>query len=481
MRLSSYLSLLSALALWVGCKPSGPAVEVQWRFVGGAALQQQTNAPVLREALNLKESAEIRGLLVTNVARQLWTWTTGETNAPASVIPHAVVLADSLLDKLTLGQVFRATGARREWAVAFPTEGSGDALKTAWAKFFAAANSGATPEIVAVGPWLVGVSDSKFIKPGDVLKALAKIPAETGDGLRLEWKPATGPGVSLVAQLKDGVVRMNGKLAFTGLFPAKLPDWQVPRLVRDPLVQFAAVRWVEPLLERLPALRLAVGTEKPQQLFLWSYPATPTYPELRTYAAILGIDPAKRFQQVTEELKPLFDLAESNSAYEGKILIEPTLPRISLNGLPVITPPSMLVITNDVAPYLLVGAARPVFSTNRPPAELLQQMERPGLVYYHWEITGEALRNWVAIGQLSDMIVRQRPSVRTSVLRWTQALAKRSEVNSVTEASISGDREITVVRKSPLGLTGLELTELAQWLGESAPRDRMPRPQPRSR
>ncbi len=481
MRLSSYLSLLSALVLWVGCKPSGPAVEVQWRFVGGAALRQQTNAPVLREALSLKESAEVHGLLVTNVAQRLWTWTTGESNAPASVIPHAVVLADQLLDRMTLGQVFRPNGNRRDWAVAFPAQGTGEELKTAWTKFFAAANPSAVPDVATSGSWLVAVSDSKLLKPAEVLKTLAKIPAEAGDALRCEWNPAAGPGVSLVAQLKDGVVRMNAKLGFTGSFPAKLPNWQVPRLVRDPLVQFAALRWVEPLLERSSALRLAVGAEKPEQLFLWSYPATPTYPELRTYGAIVGVDAAKRFQQVTEGLKPHFDLAESNSAYEGNILVEPSLPRISLNGLPVVTPPSMLVITNDTNPYLLVGAARPVFSTNRPPAELLKELERPALVYYHWEITGEALRNWVAIDQLTDMISRKRPSIRTSVLRWTQALGARTEVNSVTEASITGDRQITVVRKSPLGLTGLELTELAQWLGENAPRDRMPRTAPRGR
>jgi hypothetical protein len=444
-------------------------------------LKQQTNAPVLREALSLKESAEVHGLLVTNVARQLWEWTTGETNAPASVLPHAAVLADNLLAQLTLGQVYRPTAGRRDWAVAFPAEGSGEALKTAWVRFFTAANAGATPEVATSGSWLVAVSDSKRIKPDDVLRSLAKIPAEAGDGLRFDWTPLTGPGVSLVAQLKDGVVRLNAKLAFADALPAKLPDWRVPRLVRDPLVQFAAVRWVKPLLERVPALRLAVGSEQPDQLFLWSYPATPTYPELRTYAAILGLDPGKRFQQVTEELKPIFDLAESNSAYEGNIVVEPSLPRISLNGLPVVTPPSLLVITNDVAPYLLFGAARPVFSTNRPPAELLQQVERPGLVYYHWEITGEALRNWVAIDQLRDMVNRQRPQVRTSVLRWTQAMAARSEVNSVTEASITGDRQITVVRKAPLGLTGLELTALARWLGEDAPRERLPRSQPRKR
>ncbi len=487
MRLLSCVSLVLSVLCWTGCKPSGPPVEAQWRFVGGNTLQQQTNAPVLRDILNLKEGAPVHGLLVTNVAEQLWILTTGETNVPASARAPGIEVAAGLLDKLTLGQTYRS-GTRRDWAVAFPVDGSAEALKAAWIKLFTAANPAAVPEVLTSGPWLVAVSDSKVVKPEEVLGRLAKIPAESGDGLRLELSPAAGPGLSLVAQLRDGVVRVNADLLFPGGagFPKKLPDWQVPRLVRDPLVQFTAARWVAPLLDRLPGLRLLAGDAEPSQLFIWGNPSSPTVPELRTYAALVGIDPQRRFDQIVKGLEPAFNVAESNSVFEGSIKVEPALPRISLTGLPLITPPTILVITNDESPYLLVGAARPVLSSNRPPAELLEQVQRPGVVYYQWEITGETLRNWTAVDQVRDMVRRQRAHIRASVLRWVQAVAAKTELNSVTEASITGDRQVTVVRKAPVGLTALELAGLARWLGEDAPSDRLRRtppgfPTPRSR
>jgi hypothetical protein len=488
MRLLSCLSVVLAVLCWTGCKPSGPPVEAQWRFVGGNTLQQQTNAPVLRDILTVKEAAPLYGLLVTNVAEQLWFLTTGETNIPASAVPHGAVIVDTVLSKLSLGQAYRGSGGRRDWAVAIPADAATDALKVAWAKFFAAANPAAVPEVAVSGPWLVAVSDSKRVTPAAVLGQLAKIPAEAGDGLRLELNPERGPGVALVAQLKDGVVRMNAKLKFTGgeAFPASLPAWQVPRLVRDPLVQFAAVRWPAPLLERLPGLKMITGDSRPSQFFIWGNPSSPTVPEVRVYGAFVGLDPQKRFQEIVNALEPVFNVAESNSVYEGSIKVEPTLPRISLNGFPLLTPPTVLVITNDVAPYLLVGAARPVLSSNRPPAELLQQVERPGVVYYQWEITGETLRNLTALDQVRDMLARQRAFIRSGVLRWVQAVAALTELNSVTEASITGDREVTVTRKAPVGLTALELVAVARWLGEDAPLDRSrrtgpPAPAPRNR
>lgn len=487
MRLLSCLSLVLAVCGWTGCKPSGPPVEVRWRFVGGDTLQRQTNAPVLRDVLTLKEGTPLFGLLVTNVAEQLWKLTTGETNMPASALPHGAAIAEALLSKLTLGQAYRGAGERRDWAIAFSADTGAEALKDAWSKFFTAANPAATPDVTSSGPWLVAVSDSKRILPSAVLTELAKIPAESGDALRLDLNPTKDPGVSLVAQLKDGVVRLNSKLKFpdSSAFPASLPDWQVPRLVRDPLVQFAAVRWPAPLLEQFPALRLLTGDTQPTQLFLWGNPLAPPVVDLRTYVAVVGIDPQKRFNEMVSRLEPLFNVAESNAIYEGRITVEPALPRISLHGLPSLTPPTLLVVTNDAAPYLLLGAARPVLSSNRPPAELVQQFDRPGVVFYHWEITGEALRNWVTIDQTRDMVLRDRAHIRAAVTRWVQATAGKTELNTVTEASVTGDRQVTVLRKAPAGLTALELTALARWLGEDAPVERTrrsgPPPLPRQR
>lgn len=480
MRLLSCLSLVLAVCCWTGCKPSGPPVEVRWRFVGGDTLQRQTNAPVLREALTLKEGAPLFGLLVTNAAEKLWQLTTGETNVPASALPHGAIIAEALLGKMSLGHVYRGAGERRDWAVAFSAEAGSDNLKEAWTKFFAAANPAATPAVTASGPWVVAVSDSKQFPPAAILTELAKIPAEAGDALRLDLNPAKGPAVTLVAQLKDGVVRLNSKLKFPGstAFPASLPNWQVPRLVRDPLVQFAAVRWPAPLLEQFPALRLLTGDSQPTQLFLWGNPLAPPVVDLRTYVAVVGIDSQKRFNEIVSGLEPLFNVAESNAAYEGRITIEPSLPRISLHGLLGLTPPTALVITNDTAPYLLLGGARPVLSSNRPPAELIQQFDRSGVVFYHWEITGEALRNWVTVDQMRDMVLRERAHIRAAVSRWVQALAAKTELNTVTEASVTGDHELTVLRKAPVGLTAIELTALARWLGEDAPLERTRRTVP---
>lgn len=475
------MAALAAGLLLAGCKRSGPAVETQWRFMGGAALAAQTNAPTLHAALHLKDSAIVRQLLVTNTARLLWRLATGETNPPARVLEPGMVLADRLVSGASLGQTLLPKSGPRVWVVALETGTNTAAVRAAWTNFFGAVavergGVAGTPVAETSGQWLVCVSDSAVLKPAEALLQLTKLTAEPGDALRVRLAVAGWPQAELTARLQDGVVRSTARVTFQEKPPATLPAWDIPESVRDPLVQFMAVRWLDPWLAHLPGLRTVLGAEKPGQMFVWSLPTPDKVALLQTYAAVMGINAPKRFEEIVAAVRPLYDVPATNREYGGNVILEPERQRLSLHGTPAL-PPMLQVLTNAGTPYLLAGGARPPRSTNPPPAELLGQIQRDKLVYYHWEITGEALRGWISVDQLRDMVLRRPMAVRGKMLNWVQEVAPIAG-NTITEALVTGPNEVSIQRKAPLGLSSLELAWLAHWLGKDAPLETFRRGRP---
>ncbi len=100
-----------------------------------------------------------------------------------------------------------------------------------------------------------------------------------------------------------------------------------------------------------------------------------------------------------------------------------------------------------------------------PPAVLFQQIAgRTNLVYYDWEITGEhawAWRNVVNI--FRHIFEKPRLAPETASIVWINSISNRL-VNTVTEITQSDTKRFTLVRKGPIGLTGIELIALAHWL-----------------
>lgn len=464
------LLLLAVVLFWTGCKPSEPAYETRWRFVGGTTLTLQTNAPALRDVLSQPESAALRGPLLTNAAHLLWQLASGRTNAPAEALAAAQPLVMDLADRLSIGETLLPAPDRREFALALQGDAArGQIWQSAWPKFIAAAHAArggvpGKPQVAFLSGWIVAVSDSALISPEAVLKSLAQIPAEPQVVLQVDAKVPGWPAGVFSAAVRDGSVRSQLKLTLADSLPQKLPAWKLPPFVKDPLVQFAAARGISPWLEQLPTVGPIVKASSPSQWFLWGFGDV----SLQTYVAALADNPEKIVARAHDELKGMFQPGQAI----GRLDYLPDTAFLRLTGLPAAFPVLTAVHTNDDA-YVMFGAFASKAHVTEPPKDLLKQLQRDNLLFYDWEISPAAVPHWNTFRQLSQ-IIRIRPlNGSTPGQKWLTAITPKL-ANCATEALVTGEHELTVTRRSNVGLSALELTELAWWL-DAAQLTRPPR------
>jgi hypothetical protein len=110
----------------------------------------------------------------------------------------------------------------------------------------------------------------------------------------------------------------------------------------------------------------------------------------------------------------------------------------------------------------LVGGLFPIErtpATNKPPAELFDQLKQKNLVYYEWEITEQRLMQWRPIWQLNQML-HNRLFTDSASEQWMGAAGPRLG-NTVTEVTLENPRRLKLVRQSQIGLNAFELLLLA--------------------
>jgi len=122
-------------------------------------------------------------------------------------------------------------------------------------------------------------------------------------------------------------------------------------------------------------------------------------------------------------------------------------------------------------PYQISGLFHPLpVVTNPPPAQLFAQIDKPSLVYYGWEITGEKLLQYHRLGNFFAFLFgKKQMTQETPGYQWVEAV-RGLLGNGVTEIKASSDHEWKLLRKSHLGLSGLEWTLAAFWISS----DRFP-------
>lgn len=474
MRIQRSFGLFFLLAglLGTGCDSSAPVVETRWRFVGGATLARQTNAPALREILLLPESAALRATLVTNVTRRFWQLAAGTTNAPAEALAAAQPLVADLLDQLSIGESLRPAPGRREFALALPADAQrAERWQAAWPKFFAAAQAvrgGAPgkPQVTVQSGWIVAVSDAGLTPPAEVLKTLAKIPAEPQAVLHAEGTVADGPAFALVAKVREGNVHSQLRLKLTQPLPARLPAWDRPSIIHDPIVKFTAVRGVSTWLSALPWLKeLALG-DVPDQFFVWANPVSKNFPAMQTFLAAPVPQPEAWVDRVAARLQPLFSPVSGPAALAGTLMLETNRHSLNIGNLP--TPPRLLPLHEKDHSYLVLGLMPQARNTNALPREMLARLDAPEVLLYDWEITAETARHWNVVGQTADMLHRRVPMNLRPGSVWLAAAAEKMG-EAVTEATVSGPAELSVKRKSAAGFTAPELVLFSRWLDGEAP------------
>ena len=243
-----------------------------------------------------------------------------------------------------------------------------------------------------------------------------------------------------------------------------LENWKIPtETIRDPLIAFTAMQGIAPWMGRQEWVKQYEIKPVPNQACLWAFPQVP----FQTCAAVPMPQADKVMDRLAAQLIPAISTNLGKQHLGDLRYHTNTLFWVDLS----IVGPSLRSVTEASGEYL-AGALFPVFAfTNPAPAELFGQIiGRTNLLYYDWEITQERVVQARVIGQLFDIFMpaveaMPEPPQRTNVCgnAWITAIAPQLG-NTVTEALVTSPKEISITRKSHVGLSSLEIVLLARWL-----------------
>lgn len=281
------------------------------------------------------------------------------------------------------------------------------------------------------------------------------------EALGLNWQlPKVWPQISLVA-IGDGEnVRTRGELSFAEPLALELEPWNIPtNLVHDPLVSFTAIRGIRPWLASLEFWNKFTSGLVPNQFFSWAQQGAP----MQSYLAVPVSESSNHLRSAT----PL--ILERGNAWlstNGMGRLEQLNGRSGVvwGGGPFVAP-RLESVSAPEGEFVFAGLWDRLPSSNPTPPELLDGVLRStDLVYYDWEITQTRLDAWIYLGQVFRLVsqMAQLPKTSASMAWFTAAGSKLG--NSVTVVTKSGAQQLSFVRKSSAGFTGLELHSLADWL-----------------
>jgi len=294
----------------------------------------------------------------------------------------------------------------------------------------------------ASGPWLEG--DVNLARCDDVLPALD------------DFKSL--PMAHFSFSNRADFVRTVVVLDFPKAHEWKAEPWRIPtNAIFDPLVSFNAARGIAPFLGAIPAVQQAGWSPTPNQLCGWALRKLPFQFNYATPAN----DVLRQLHEVAPRLQNVVFTRDRTNLI-GRIAETTNYHDVYWQGLPLAVPRLSPLRGNS---NFLSFEMFPMAATKeRPPAELFQQLSRDNLVYYDWEITEEHLLHWRQFYQLAEIATRRQlsPTNVPSARLINDAAPKLGEC--VTEMTATSPTQMTIVRKSHMGLSSFELVTLSRWL-----------------
>lgn len=484
-----------------------PETVVRWQFAGAETLQSRKDVPKnFRELLAMPQTTALRDAALNRWARLAGTRTAhGGPNAEALTGFIRPLLLDAVQQESRL-EVSK-TGESADWALAVRVPADRIALWSTnlwqWAQGArvgqpAAAKGGWTcasdrysVAFTTDKDWVVvhgGASPldrqtrlfgsfrkSLRKKHTGVLKAEANLVALRQLGK--EGAAAAGghaPKLTVnVVPTKEGL-RSELLLDYPEDLQIRPERWDIPlETIREPLIGFTAIQGIERFLAKHPTVASAGFEKIPNQAFLWSQGISLFTVNL---AAKVG-NPAPVMDRIAQGMAG-GKAPALIGASGGQLLYVTNDHRLVWRGLPIVVP--FLGPARAPDHQFLVAGLFPTSNreTNGMPAELLKQVNRPGLVYYDWEITQARLTQWRPIWQLTRIARSLLLADNSPSEAWLEAIGPKLG-NTITEATLQKKNQLKVVRRSDAGLSALELTLLAHWLdGSNDPK--LPARQPRS-
>ncbi|MGO8696508.1 MAG: hypothetical protein ACLQVY_02135 [Limisphaerales bacterium] len=293
---------------------------------------------------------------------------------------------------------------------------------------------------------------------------LSQLASWLPEGARL-FKPAR---VKLTVTAKADHFHINAQAVYPEAVPWASRPWQIPtELVRNPLISFTAGEDVAAFLDLGPSFERIDHNPLTNQFCAWALGDM----VFQSYMAWPVPNASNAVQALSAEAAPAFDpyLKRLN---HGKIVWSPEKGRLVLSNLGVVAP-SLEAAPVQQGQYLFLSLF-PLASASKPaPVELWKEIEgHHDLVCYDWEATGPRLQQWRL---LSGILWHSSPvgddeTTETAKLKedWLNAIGS-PKGNAVTVITRTAPNELSLVRTAPLGLTGIELIVLSDWISHSKP------------
>ncbi|HZM06072.1 MAG TPA: hypothetical protein VFC44_23980 [Candidatus Saccharimonadales bacterium] len=261
---------------------------------------------------------------------------------------------------------------------------------------------------------------------------------------------------------KAGNLQIEARAVYPKAMPWRSDSWRLPKeLIRSPLISFTAAQDVAAFLNLDPVVSRIENNPLTNQFFIWALGQMP----LQTYMAwpVAGATNAlERFSsEAPAALNPVLEALDGT-----ELLWLPNYKRLVMSKLRVVTP-ALQAAWDKASPFLMVELF-PRSPMNEPaPEKLREQLDgRTNLVYYDWELTGLRLQQWHLLGR---MLLNRAPNPADptgngAVIeeKWLTEISSLSG-NTVTEITRVSPNELSLVRNSPAGLTGIELFLFSEW------------------
>jgi hypothetical protein len=281
--------------------------------------------------------------------------------------------------------------------------------------------------------------------------------AQLNTAAQLGWHLPPGlPRVDLTVHGIGQKLRTVAEANFPQPLNLSIPDWEVPtNIIHSPVTSFTAIRGIAPVLDLIPAWERFHFADSPDQLFCWAEQGLP----MLSYCALPLASASNTVSQISdavlrgEKTTELFGFAGATES-DG----------LRWTGLPYMSP---YVRSEKVGAKTFIAGG--FFPSASGPDSVAPELTGPifsktNLIYYDWELMGPRVEGWHYMGQFFRFVTERAQLPFESLgLLWLKEIAKRPG-DSLTQAYVISPQQISIDRKSPLGLTGIEMQLLMDWL-----------------
>ena len=472
-----------------------------WHFVGGKKIAAESDATKLREIWNLPATQVLEKQTVGKLARAPFDFLKGKTDSKKDFAPLFEPLIRDLERSESVFRMCERTNGFPEFSLAVALDSAqaavwqsnlGTVLST-WTRMKTTPlqqggvagwqlKKHHAPDLfrfIRAGNWAVlscGENDLPLEKEtlAQIQRSGRPLPALTNEWLtahadwpRLsKWIQMAGgglaplPNTTLQISCRDENVRTKVIVEDSKPFAWHYTPWQIPtNIIHEPLVSFTAVRGIEPWLSRQRAIQSFVWRPMPNQLFVWAMARVP----FQTFIAMPVSNPTNIAKQLQVKLASKFNVALKKHNLGG-IVWKTNENMMAWQGAPFISP-FLQPLRAPSGDFLMAGLFPKSDRTNVISTDLMGQLNgHTNLFYYNWEITALRLPQLRQMCQLGLFFSgRRQLDGKSASAKWLDAIGPKLG-NTVTELTRTSAREMTLIRKSPIGFDAAELVALANWL-----------------